>query len=326
MRSPLRTFVIVVVLFLLLPNGALAERQRVIRAEVRTRGSAPVRATVGTTPTGIEVRARVGGGTRPPGTGTSSPTRARRTFQIVCYTPRSTTPPAASLTHREEWGEVEVIDIDGTTRIETRYLRTWQEFRLPCNGGTYQVVRCVLGDCPETPPVDPPPPDPLDVAHEAIERADWELPRPVFSPDHRGDDDLILVGLPFFWAVDPDQWHDITGIATACNGISCTTATITATPTILRFDPGTGDAPIDTCQRPGTIVRTADMADAEPDDCQLIFQDRGRYQASITIHYEVAYQSTDTNGATSSGVVAEGHDSTTTASLLVKEAQAVITG
>ena len=223
--------------------------------------------------------------------------------------------------HFEEWENVITDDGKGGTIVTQRNVRTWLEVSVPCGAGNYTALRCVYGDCPRVDPtVDIPPPG-IDVARLAAQYAPYEIPVPILSPSLTQPGASIIVGLPFFWAIDPGQWRDIHATGRGCNGIACTEATITGRPTELYFTPGDSVGDIRTCHRPGTVVRSADVADAQGDDCTYIFQNRGRFTGAVGIHYEVSFTASDGTG----GAIG-GQDIEVDVELPVTEVQAVITG
>ena len=223
--------------------------------------------------------------------------------------------------HFEEWEDVITDDGKGGTIVTQRNVRTWLEVSVPCGAGNYTALRCVYGDCPQVDPtVDIPPPG-IDVARLAAQYAPYEIPVPILSPSLTQPGASIIVGLPFFWAIDPGQWRDIHATGRGCNGIACTEATITGRPTELYFTPGDSVGDIRTCHRPGTVVRSADVADAQGDDCTYIFQNRGRFTGAVGIHYEVSFTASDGTG----GAIG-GQDIEVDVELPVTEVQAVITG
>lgn len=110
------------------------------------------------------------------------------------------------------------------------------------------------------PPVSGPPPgappSPATLAREAAKTI--ALPRP---SGHRSPSEAHLYdGLPFTWVnlwtyfwTDPGTWHPLRATATA-GGVS---ATVTATPMTLSFDPGPGYAAV-SCDGPGRPWGPAD--------------------------------------------------------------------
>ena len=223
--------------------------------------------------------------------------------------------------HFEEWEPVITDDGTGGTVVTQRSVRTWLEVRVPCGAGSYLALRCIFGDCPANNPIDLPPPPGIEVARLAAEYAPYEIPGPILSPPLTQLGAIVLVGLPFFWAIDPSQWHDIHATGRACVGTACTTATITAHPTELYFTPGDKTGDVHTCHRPGDVVRTAEAADAAGSDCAYIFQSRGPFEGAVGIHYEIRFTADDG----SAGALA-GREIEVAVDLPVTEVQPVIVG
>ena len=239
----------------------------------------------------------------------------------VCVASEASGLPPIGRRHFEEWEDTVSDDGNGGTVITRRNVRTWQEVTVPCGAATYTVLRCIYGDCPVDNPTDGPPPAGIEVARLAAEYAPYEVPVPVLSPPLTQPGASVIVGLPFFWAVDPAQWHDIHATGRACVGAACTEATITARPTELYLTPGDEPGDVRTCHRPGAVVRSAAVADAQSDDCSYIFQTRGDFTGAVGIHYEIDYVATD-----GSAGALPGRDVEIAVALPVTEVQALITG
>jgi hypothetical protein len=106
----------------------------------------------------------------------------------------------------------------------------------------------------------PPPPSPAVLAQEAL--ASIHFPRP--SGHRTPSESLLYQGYAFtylrlwtfFWT-DPGTWRTLSATASA-GGVS---ATVTAAPVSLSYDPGDGGSPV-TCNGPGRPWTTADGNDA----------------------------------------------------------------
>ena len=165
--------------------------------------------------------------------------------------------------------------------------------RYTCNGGTLQGYQGCYGACVTTPPGAPPPvekPDVLAMVRGALEQV--PEPEPNTSPPLLTDDEYGVVGIPFFFGVDPPQWQTVS-VTTAGAGKFLT---INATPVALAFNPGDG-SPTPTCNNGGRAVRTrAQAADAKKLGCFHLYQvaspaDKS-YAAKLAITWNLAV---DTN-------------------------------
>lgn len=246
---------------------------------------------------------------------------AGHSLRHACVASAASPLPSIGRRHFEEWEDVTSIDADGNTVVTQRNVRTWLEVSVPCGAGNYTVLRCVFGDCPTVDPTEDTPPTGIDIARLVAEYAPYEIPEPILSPPLTQPGARIIVGLPFFWAIDPSQWHDVSATGRGCNGIACTEATITARPTELYFTPGDESGDVRTCHRPGTVVRSAEVADQQGDDCAYIFQNRGDFTGAVGIRYEISFVASDGSGGPLGGQEVE-----VPIALPVSEVQAVITG
>lgn len=144
----------------------------------------------------------------------------------------------------------------------------------------------------------PPPPSPVDVARQAL--ATIKFPRP---SGHRSPrESLLYKGYPFTWVnlwtfywTDAPTWHTL--IATASlRGVS---ATVTATPVQLVYDPGNGSQTVD-CAGPGRPWTDAD-GNSPPSDGACGYQygsvTNGPITATETIVWKITWTGTgSTNG------------------------------
>ena len=127
--------------------------------------------------------------------------------------------------------------------------------RYGCEGGVLVGFRGCYGACVPPPPGTPPPPRPN--ARAMIDAAIGNVPdpEPVTSPPLTDDDDVSVVGIPFFFSVPAEQWTTISPTATQGTFY----LTINATPAALTFDPGTA-GPQARCDNPGRTVRNQRQA------------------------------------------------------------------
>lgn len=159
--------------------------------------------------------------------------------------------------------------------------------RYVCENGALGFRGC-YGVCPPPAPGSPPPPRP-DV-RAMIDSAVGNVPdpEPVTSPPLRDDDDVSVVGVPFFFSVPAEQWTTISPTATQGPYY----LTINATPAMLTFDPGT-TGPRARCDNPGRSVRTQAQARAAKSlGCYHVYQDAPRngatYPASLAITWNLS--------------------------------------
>lgn len=124
-----------------------------------------------------------------------------------------------------------------------------------------------------------------------------------------------LVGVATWFRVDT-AWQTFSATATL-GGVS---ATVTATPTQVVWDPGDGSAPI-TCDGPGTAFDPARPGAVS--DCSHIYRRRtasgAEHALTATITYDVAWTATD-----GSSDVLDPVTRTSTVAVAVDEAQAIV--
>jgi hypothetical protein len=151
-----------------------------------------------------------------------------------------------------------------------------------------------------------------------------ELQVPALPPataPPRGTD--ALVGLPEWFWIPAASWHALTVTVTA----GTVWATVTATPTGLSFDPGTGAGPA-TCPGPGTAYDPALSAADQRTDCSYTYaqpsagQPGNAYAASVTVVWQVAW----TGSGGSGGVLAPALSVPVGVSIRVAQAEALVTG
>lgn len=128
-----------------------------------------------------------------------------------------------------------------------------------CNGPIQYTFAASIAAAPPPPPPPPPPPNPAVLAQQAL--TELILPKPTLgrSPDlSKGDpakngEAYTVVNLWTRYYSDPATWRPISRTVTL-RGVS---ATVTATPTALKFDPGDGNAPV-SCPGPGRPWQNSD--------------------------------------------------------------------
>ena len=172
------------------------------------------------------------------------------------------------------------------------------------------------------PPPPPPPPDPAVLAQQAY--GQLTLPKPVAkrSPPE-GNSDPQYGGLPytwvglwtFFWS---GEWQSLARTV-ELRGVS---ASVTATPTALVFDPGDGSAPV-TCDGPGRPWTEADgSSPPSAGACGHMYRavtPAGPLTATTSIQWSVSWTSNVGAGGTFPALTTQ-----TSSSFLVEQIQVVI--
>lgn len=145
----------------------------------------------------------------------------------------------------------------------------------------------------------PLPPDPADLARQAMAQVLTLIPAPEVdvSPDLTSNVDAAIgrpvtyVNLWFWFWAGPDVWQDYSNTVTL-NGVSATT---TAHPSSLVYDPGDGDAPV-VCASPGRPWTEAD-ANSSPSTLggcgyrYLRATPSGPITGRLTINWQVSWTS-----------------------------------
>jgi hypothetical protein len=129
-------------------------------------------------------------------------------------------------------------------------------------------------------PADPLPglDDPAQAAADALAALPLAPPRIGLDPPATTSQ---LVGLPtWLWVAN---W----GAGQATASLDGVTATVTATPTQVRWTSDQGDAT--TCAGPGSVYDPARPADAQHSDCTLLFEAAGADQLTATVTYAVTW-------------------------------------
>jgi hypothetical protein len=120
-----------------------------------------------------------------------------------------------------------------------------------------------------------------------------------------------LVGLPtWLWVAN---W----GAGQATASLDGVTATVTATPTQVRWTSAGGDAI--TCAGPGAVYDSARPADAQHSDCTLLFQTAGPERLTATVTYAVTWTASTGDHGDLDPITRSG-----TQALSVDQAQALI--
>jgi hypothetical protein len=215
------------------------------------------------------------GGGDPPGAGGTMATGSAVTADECAWRDASGLPPSAAA-----WGGNDPAA--GSLLVNT------------CNGPAQYlfVPNAAPGAAAAQPP--PPPPDPAVLAEQAY--GELTLPAPVAkrSPDE-GNSDPQYGGLPYTWInlwtwTWQDDWQP-RARTVELRGVS---ATVTATPTALVFDPGDGAAPV-SCDGPGRPWTEADGSDPPSQGgCGYMYRavtPDGPLTATTSIQWSVAWTS-----------------------------------
>lgn len=157
-----------------------------------------------------------------------------------------------------------------------------------------------------------------------MKQVNLPVPTPQRSPEQTLADgrSTTFVQLPTWFFIPADQWKPVS-VTAVVGGVS---ATVTATPTTLTFDPGNGDAPV-SCTGPGRawVQGQDDNLAHAPGGCDYTYTKTtfgypgGMLNATYTITWAVSWSGSD-------GASGTYPDKTTssTATFAVAEAQAVV--
>jgi hypothetical protein len=151
-----------------------------------------------------------------------------------------------------------------------------------------------------------------------------ELQVPALPPataPPRGADGLV--GLPEWFWIPAASWHSLTVTVTA----GPVWATVTATPSGLSFNPGTGAGPV-TCPGPGTAYNPAMPGVDQRTDCSYTYAQPSAglpgddYAASVSVVWSVAWIGSGGAG----GVLASALSVPVSVPIRVAQAEALVTG
>lgn len=134
----------------------------------------------------------------------------------------------------------------------------------------------------------------LSLARSAVASLTLAFPEPRTNPAIDHDQ---LPGIDTWLWVDPAAWEPVSATATI-PGLS---ATVTATPTHVSWDPGDGSSPV-VCDGPGTPYDRSRPPEEQTSDCTHRYQDRGRYEVVATVHWELSWTASDGDGGTLASV------------------------
>ena len=192
-----------------------------------------------------------------------------------------------------------------------------------CNGpAQYLFVPNAATGAAAPPPPPPPPPDPAVLAQQAY--GELTLPDPVAkrSPDENNSDPQYG-GLPYTW-INLWTWTWQTDWQSRARTVELrgVSATVTATPTALVFDPGDAAAPV-TCDGPGRPWTPADGSDPpSAGGCGYMYRavtPNGPLTATTSIRWSVTWTSNVGAGGTFPVLTTQS-----ASSFLVEQIQVVI--
>lgn len=196
----------------------------------------------------------------------------------------------------------------------------------PPPGEAWALLDCVggaIGPGPQAVLVSTATGAPQVTPEQLLIRALNELQIPALPPataPPRGTDGLV--GLPEWLWIPAASWHALSVTVTA----GPVWATVTATPTRLSFDPGTGAAAV-TCAGPGTAYQAAVPAASQRTDCSYTYAQPSvglpgnAYPASVTVVWRVLW--TGSGGA--GGVLASALSVPVSVPIRVAQAEALVT-
>jgi hypothetical protein len=151
---------------------------------------------------------------------------------------------------------------------------------------------------------------------------DLQVPAlPPATAPPRGTDGLV--GLPEWFWIPAASWHSVTVTVTA----GPVWATVTAAPSGISFEPGTGAGPV-TCPGPGAAYDPARLAADQRTACSYTYPQPSTglpgdaYQASVSVMWQVTW--TGSGGA--GGVLAPALSVPVSVPIRVAQAEALVTG
>jgi len=165
-----------------------------------------------------------------------------------------------------------------------------------------------------------PPVTPEQLMIQALKELQLPALAPATAPP-RGTDGLV--GLPEWFWIPAASWHALTVTVTA----GPVWATVTATPSSLSFEPGTGAGPV-TCPGPGATYDAARPAADQRTDCSYTYPQPSAglpgdaYPASVSVVWQVSW--TGSGGA--GGVLAAALSVPVSVPIRVAQAEALVTG
>ena len=192
----------------------------------------------------------------------------------------------------------------------------------PCNG--QQVYVFVPNDALGIAPAAPlPPPDPAVLAQQAYAELVPPAPTAHRSPTENMPGGAWTVVNIWTWTwVERADWVPLTRTV-ELRGVS---ATVTAAPTALTFDPGNGE-PAVTCDGPGTAwAESGDNSDPEPASVGGCGYQYRRVSEGVQATTSIQYAVTWTSSTGAGGTLPDLAGSTTSAPFRVEQIQVVVGG
>jgi hypothetical protein len=195
----------------------------------------------------------------------------------------------------------------------------WKQWRCPPEGWQQSPV-CISGPCPEGVTAIPPPPSDEEVHKALVKFALKPIGR--FAPPVENPDVKAIVGMRFYFSVDPSSYQTLTPEPLVFPGGWSIAATLTPGDIEFTSDP-TGSK---VCKGPGASGTT--KAGREADDyegCFVVFEtvpDSGRLDITMTTHWHIVVIRTNFRPG-----VREWDDVTVeSTSMGLRELQAVVEG
>lgn len=161
-------------------------------------------------------------------------------------------------------------------------------------------------------------------AAEADVRKLLPVPTPRMVPPDTDPHGFTYTQVPLWWWLPSDQWHPVSATATATNGPQTVSATVTAAPSQIQFDPGDGSGTV-VCPGPGVPFDRSKPLSAQSTPCQYTYRQSsstgptGTFPATWTVVWTVSWTASDGTGGTLPAL-----QTTTTRDLAVAEDQSVL--
>jgi hypothetical protein len=154
--------------------------------------------------------------------------------------------------------------------------------------------------------------DAATLARQAYRELPLLYPQPYTAPPANVSQ---LVGVRTWFWIEQSQWQPRRATA-AVPGLS---ATVTATPTAVKWD--TGDGTTFSCDGPGIPYDSTKADSVQHSDCSHVFQHDGEHDVRATIIWSVSWTASDGNGGSLPNV-----ERATQFPLQAEQRQAVING
>jgi hypothetical protein len=191
------------------------------------------------------------------------------------------------------------------------------EYVQDCGGGAVAIVWVV-------------PPTPADAVPGALADVERLLPHPSprMDPPNNDPRGWAYVQSPLWWWLPAGQWRPVSATASVTSGPFTASATVTAMPSSITFDPGDGSlgsGPV-SCPGPGVPFDNSRSLAEQSSPCTYTYQSSssmnpdgsGTWAATFTVVWHVAWV-----GAGGGGGALADLDTTTPVALPVGEVQAL---